>query len=478
MYTVKNALEYIKENTISVKDDCWKLGYHIMPPVGWLNDPNGLIQYNDEYHVFYQYYPYGAEWGPMHWGHVKSKDLVNWEQLQVALAPDQPYEKGCFSGSAVDNDGELTLVYTAHDDDKNPKETQCIATSRDGINFTKYENNPVIPNPPEDGTQDFRDPKVWKHEDKWYMVVGNSSNGKGRVLLYYSEDLREWNYKGVIAESDGTLGDMWECPDLFKLGDKYVLVVSPMNMENHKNIYIIGDLDYETGKFIKESYHEIDYGQDFYAAQTFLDNSGRRILIGWMNMWRTKIPTQRKGWAGALTLPRELKLSEDGTVTAMPIEEVKLLRKTSYEFSDIKVTENEEGYLKEVKGKHIEMEVTFDISNCTASKFGILLRASKDHCEGTYIVYDMNTQEIIVDRAKSGEGECCITTASLPLNNSTLKLRAFIDSSSLEVFCNEGEVVLSNRIYPNETNLSIDLFSKDGDVNVGSFKAWELKSIW
>ena len=287
---LKQSQNYIDSIKDEIKNKPYRQGYHFMAPTGWINDPNGLSFYNGEYHLFYQYNPYSGEWQSMHWGHAVSKDLVNWRHLPVALAPSEFYDNddkgGCFSGSAVDDNGVLTLMYTGTvNEGETSIQTQCIATSNDGINFEKYENNPVIAKYPKDGSMDFRDPKVWRENDAWYVVIGSSKDNDGKALLYKSDDLRNWEYVGVLAESNGEFGYMWECPDFFKLDDKYVLIISPMGVENRKVIYFVGDMDYNTGKFTYETEGEIDLGFDYYAPQTLLDDKNRRIMIGWQNSW-------------------------------------------------------------------------------------------------------------------------------------------------------------------------------------------------
>lgn len=207
MDRIQQAEEALKEAEGKVKQR-YRLGYHIMPRANWINDPNGLIQFKGEYHVFFQHHPYDEHWGPMHWGHVKSKDLIHWEHLPVALAPGDEFDQsGCFSGSAVDDHGRLALIYTGHNIIDQEKDlfyqTQNIAVSQDGTVFEKLQENPVITEPPEDSARHFRDPKVWKHRDVWYMVIGNSSKENvGRVVLYRSPDLRDWEYAGILAQSD------------------------------------------------------------------------------------------------------------------------------------------------------------------------------------------------------------------------------------------------------------------------------------
>lgn len=467
---VKKATEYVKQPLQSAMEDTHRLAYHMMTPRGWMNDPNGLIHFNGEYHVFYQHYPYDSKWGPMHWGHAISSDLVHWKHAPIALAPSEPYDTGgCFSGSAVNDNGTLTLIYTGHEDKNSPKEVQCIARSQDGVHFTKYENNPVIDSSPTEGSEDFRDPKVWKHEDKWYMVVGTGKGGVGKALLYQSSDLLKWEYRGVVAESDGTLGYMWECPDLFKLQDKHVLVLSPMK-DGWQNRYVVGELNYETGNFSKDADYQLDYGFHFYAPQTFEDEEGRRILIGWMDMWETTMPTQKNGWAGAMTIPRELRLSKEGTLLVQPVSELEMLRTTPFE-----ITKSSINPLSEIQSQTFEMKLEVEITNDDAS-FEIGICVSEDHKEETVITYDRN--EVSVNLQKSGQGLKGISRAPVSLIDNTLHLHIYIDSSSIELFINNGEKVITNRIYPSSTSKGAYLKLHSPSVQIRSIEAWQLKEIW
>ena len=406
---ILKAEEVLKKEKENVNKE-YRLGYHIMAPANWINDPNGLIQYKGEYHAFYQHHPYDENWGPMHWGHVKSKDLVNWEHCPVALAPGDEFDKGgCFSGSAVEDDGNLVLIYTGHNYIDKEKdiffENQNIAVSKDGgITFEKYENNPVIAKPPVDSIHHFRDPKVWKHEDKWYMVVGNSTKDNiGRVILYTSSDLYKWDYVGTLATSKGELGYMWECPDFFKLGDKYVLSFSPQGIEKkdgkYPNLfqtgYIVGDYDYSNNKFEHGTFNEFDNGHDFYAVQTFLDDKGRRIAIGWMDMWESDMPTKKDGWCGALTLPRELTLSSDNKIMMNPVEELKTLREECIlQEENIDVYENKSYELK-TNERMMELNITFDLSEFDADKVGVKIKGSEE--EELSLNYNQDISELILE---------------------------------------------------------------------------------
>ncbi|RBW70768.1 glycoside hydrolase family 32 protein [Bacillus taeanensis] len=492
----QELLNKADEAVAKAKDEAAKdphrLGYHIMAPANWINDPNGVVQWNGEYHVFYQHHPYSSEWGPMHWGHVKSKDLVYWEHLPIALAPSEEYDRdGCFSGSAVDDDGTLTLIYTGHIflDQKNDivEQSQCIATSTDGIHFTKHTSNPVIEKHPEEGSGHFRDPKVWKHEDHWYMVVGTRKGDTGKVVLYKSKDLRKWDYVGVMAESNGDKGYMWECPDLFHLCGKQVLVASPQGIEAqgdsyqnvHNSVYMVGKLNYETGEYTYKSFEELDRGFDFYAPQTFEDEKGRRILIGWMDMWESTMPTQKKGWSGAMTIPRELTLLDNGRVIMTPVSELQELRTSHKQFNDLLIAEGASNVLDGLKGESLELVIELPISEFSAEEVGLKLRCSEDGKQETLVYYDKEEEKLVFDRERSGEGDGGVRHAKLHLSaEDTLKLHVFLDHSSVEVFANDGEVVMSARIYPGKHSLGIDLFTKGGSAKASSVDVWGLKDIW
>lgn len=293
-----------------------RLSYHFEPKTGWINDPNGLCFFRGRYHVFFQHYPHAPVWGPMHWGHAVSDDLIHWEELPIALTPDKPYEEplGCWSGSAVVKDDKMYLFYTSVSDEFG--QTQSMAVSDDGIHFVKYDKNPIIPHYPEDGSRDFRDPKVTKIGDEYVMVVGSGKDETGKVLLYKSKDLFDWAYKGVLYENK-EYGSVFECPDFFPFEDKYLLVFSQGGVKTHAMAMLYGDFDGEN--FFPISEHRPEAGPEFYAPQTFLDDQGRRILIGWLFRWGKK-PPKGVDYAGALTIPREIKMF-DGKVTNYPVEE-------------------------------------------------------------------------------------------------------------------------------------------------------------
>jgi sucrose-6-phosphate hydrolase SacC (GH32 family) len=297
-----------------------RLRFHFEPKKGWINDPNGLVWFNGRYHAFFQHYPHAPKWGQMHWGHTVSDDLVHWEELPIALYPDQPYENGggCFSGSAIVKDGTLYLFYTSVD--KQGRQTQSMAESRDGITFVKNKNNPIIPVSPLGDNQNFRDPKVLETKDGYAMVVGAGIDGIGKLLLYRSHNLYDWQYAGTILEGEA-YGPVIECPDLFPLGGRYVLMFSRMHRPLYATQFVIGDFD--GTRFIPDAFHEIEAGPDFYAPQTFLNSQGRRIMIAWMSNWEKPVPEGAER-AGAFTIPRELTLAE-GLLRNVPVAEARSL---------------------------------------------------------------------------------------------------------------------------------------------------------
>lgn len=421
--------------------------YHLAPPYGWMNDPNGFSFFNNEYHLFYQFNPNSSLVpGTAHWGHAKSTDLYHWEPLPVALYPDQWYDKdGVFSGSALVENGTMYIFYTSNL--KHPDETpayeehQILATSTDGINVVRSENNPIING--SDHQPNLRDPKVWKHEDTYYMVLGNSfvSNDKtlGRILLYSSSDMTSWSEVAILAESNGTMGYMWECPDLFELDGKFVLLFSPQGVaaqgDSYKNLYqtgyIIGDFDYSTHKFTPTSeFKELDHGHDFYASQTILDPQGRRIVIGWFDMWDQNYPEGQDGFTGLMTIARELKLTSNGLLQ-QPLAETARAR------GRIQLPgKGDHGTVYTLRDKAGEVNILSDKSHDL--KLYIESESAK-----VSITYDAANGQVILDR---GGTDGVRRTEWKP--EVVLKWQIFIDASSIELFCGGGEVTFSSRFFP------------------------------
>ncbi|WP_110929983.1 glycoside hydrolase family 32 protein [Paenibacillus bouchesdurhonensis] len=484
-YTLEQANEFIRDSKHLLKND-YRLNYHLMAEFGWMNDPNGFIHYNGEYHLFYQHYPYKPVWGPMHWGHAVSRDLVNWKYHPVALAPDEAYDKGgCFSGSAVAKDGKLVLLYTGHvvtgpNSDQDYEQVQALAISEDGVNFHKHEGNPIIGRnqiPEGVSRKDFRDPKVFEYNNQYYMVLGsNDAQGNGLVLLYRSEDLLSWSFVNILAKSDGTFGDNWECPDLFLLGDKAILMMSPQRMPAqgeqynnlHSNMYMVGEFDAEAGTFTSERYAQVDHGFDFYAPQSTLDAQGRRIVIGWMDMWEEDMPTQQgHHWAGAMSLPRVAVLDGD-RILFSPVEEIESSRSNAYEQANIELSGERQ---LAISGDSYELQVEFEAGD--AQQFGLKLRTDEAGKEETVIAYHQEEGMLLLDRERAGIGPGGQRKAAVPLEDGKLSLRIFVDKSSVEVFAGDGEVVMTARIYPGVDSRGIKLFST-GESQVTMLRKWDI----
>lgn len=441
--------------TITVTNDRYREHYHIQTDGGWLNDPNGLCFFKGYYHAFYQFHPYSAEWGPMHWGHVRSKDLVHWESLPVALVPGDPEDSGgCFSGSAIVKDGRLYLLYTGHHyyddgDQDHFWENQNVAYSDDGIHFTKYAGNPVI-SAPEDNSQDFRDPKVWEYDGTYYLVLGSRSkdDNLGRILLYQSADLLDWKYLGPITKSTGqeSEGYMWECPDFFRLNGKDVIACSPMGIKAcghhylnlNQNGYFVGQLDYQQAIFHHLNFNELDYGHNFYAAQSFLTPDGRQIQFGWFSSFDQAMPEQADGWAGALTLPRELILNGDQLGT-IPAKEVNLLRSGRVIHSAQTIDGDQQ--LAVTDPQHTEWDITVTTTG-DDDQFSWTLTGSNEQLIACH--YDKAAGEITVHQ----HGQATDRYATIG-HCDQLRLRIFVDTSSVEFFINDGQATFSERYYAN-----------------------------
>ena len=479
---MKNTLaqaDHAVEALRAQRQDDYYPQFHLAAAAGWINDPNGLVYINGFYQAFYQHHPYDQNWGPMHWGHATSRDLAHWQHQPIALAPGESYDKdGCFSGCAVDDNGVLTLLYTGHvwlgkeGDDDQVREVQCLATSEDGVNFVKH--GPVLL-PPE-GIQHFRDPKVWRAADCWWMVVGAKENGLGQARLYRSNDLRDWQFDRVLAGAQSPhQGYMWECPDFFPLGEKQVLLFSPQgltaqgyrNRNRFQSGYLLGHWRPDEDFSVTQSFCELDGGHDFYAPQTFTAADGRRMLFAWMDMWESPMPSKPHGWAGALTLPRELTLSCEGNVLMNPARELTALRGEQQSFDAVSVRNQRQVLTDGVQ----ELALTLNVAASDAERYGIVIGTA------ARLYVDNQTHRLVLERFSEDPGLCGCRSVPLP-EADILSLRVFIDRSSLEVFVNHGEACLTSRIYPTDGQRSVTLFAEGGLAQFGAAQAWELESIW
>ncbi|OJN95404.1 glycoside hydrolase family 32 protein [Escherichia coli] len=463
------------EKLCARRGNAWYPIFHLAPPDGWMNDPNGLIYFNGRYHAFFQHHPASAYQGPMHWGHATSTDMLHWQHEPIALAPGDKYDRdGCFSGSAVDDDGVLSLIYTGHiclDDRGNDsiiREVQCLATSHDGIHFEKQG---CVLTPPE-GIMHFRDPKVWHEDGSWWMVIGaRDASDNGQVLLYRGTSLRDWHLEHVLAHSAAGKSYMWECPDFFRCGNFHWLMFSPQGMPpsgyRFRNLFQSGVLagSWKPGSVfaLKGGFEELDYGHDFYAPQSMLAEDGRRIIMAWMNMWDSPVPTRSEAWAGCLTLPREV-FERDGRLCQRPVREVESLRKKCQPLSPVRLqglqllTENVQA---------AELLVTWHTVDSHAEHYGVRLG------DGLRLYVDNQAGRLVLWRYYPEEGLDGYRSVELP-DTEYLTLRIFLDRSSVEVFVNDGEATLSSRIYPQADSRQLSLYAAHGDAILTDGTLWML----
>lgn len=487
----------------------YRLSYHFTPPEQWMNDPNGMVFYDGEYHLFYQHYPDSNVWGPMHWGHAVSEDLVHWEHLPIALYPDSLGY--IFSGSAVvdhnntsglgtEGNPPMIAIFTYHDprgedEGRTDYQVQGLAYSNDrGRSWTKYEGNPIIESP---GIKDFRDPKVFWYEadqnqtaERWVMILAVDD----RIHLYESSNLIDWSFMSEFGENSGSHGGVWECPDLFRLTsnsgeERWVLLLSinPGGPNGGSATqYFIGNFDGTT--FTNDNPDDmslwLDYGKDNYAGVTWAnipDQDGRRIFLGWMSNWQygEKVPTYT--WRSAMTVPRTLHLVETDAgwrVASRPVNELKVLRENSVtlEATTLEDIQNVSSQLSEASST-LEIRLEFDLRDAVASEIGVKLSNSLG--EEVVVGYNLADQEYFVDRTKVGKVDFSEDfpgrfMADRVGDGDTLSMHLLVDVASVELFGDDGTTVMSNIFFPNENFMQVDLFANGGLVSFIGGKIYNL----
>ena len=498
------AMAFAPNSASELAKDPRRPQFHLLPARNWMNDPNGPIFWKGRYHMFFQYNPNAAVWGDMHWAHAWSPDMIHWKHLPVALAPTSggPDADGCFSGTAVVHNGIPTLIYTGvakaspeqatlRDGNNNFKETQLYATSNDSMlrTWTKRPT-PVIPAPPP-GMQvtGFRDPAPWREptlaNGAWLMAVGSGTKDKGgSILLYKSSDLQAWEYLHVVAGSnkagagDATnpvdSGDMWECPDLFPLGNKHVLIYSTQG----KVFWKTGELDPNELIFHEEQSGLLDHGS-FYAPKTQLDKSGNRILWGWIPETRPVAEYSAAGWAGLMSLPRVLTLGEDGRLRISVASAVEKLRqreqKVSLKQMQADATGNKE-LLSDLRLKDACGELLCTVKPTEPFSIDLLTpvdpkdaKAVASQVSYISIRYSQaNAKELVVDQQRLQIG----LAAGEPL-----ELRFFIDGSVIELFVNNQATCTKRFYYPGPTapEIAISVTGKESDIT--RLSLWQLSPI-
>ena len=476
---------------------------HFTPPVNWMNDPNGLVYYDGEYHLFYQHNPRGNTWGHMSWGHAVSPDLLHWEHLPLAI----PEADGlmAFSGSAVvdwhnttgfgsEDTPPLVALFTGHRPGVPAREDQRLAYSLDrGRTWTLYEGNPVL----DLGRSDFRDPKVFWHapDRRWVMAIALPH--ERRIEFYASPDLKRWTHLSTFGPG-GATGGIWECPDLFELpvdGDpahtRWVLVVNlnpggPAGGSAAQ--YFVGHFDGTT--FTPEPPISVgdtharwlDWGADYYAAVSWSGApDGERILLGWMNDWRYANAIPTAPWRSAQALPRRVELRTlEGHVTLVqqPIAALQSLRQSGTTLAG-RVLAPGTHPVDELRGTTLEIEAEFALGTATA--FGLAVRVGGG--DETRVGYDAATATLFVDRMRSGDTRFHPAFATrhgapLPAPDGRVHLRIIVDAASVEVFAGGGHVTITDQIFPAPSSDGLALFAEGGTAQLLSLKAWPLASVW
>ncbi len=491
-----STAEVSTENFSDYKE-AFRPQYHFTPPSKWMNDPNGLVYENGVYHLFYQYYPDAIVWGPMHWGHATSKDLIHWEHKPIALFPD---ELGyIFSGSAIVDTNNtsglgsvenppLIAIYTYHDPKgeqlgRNDFQYQGLAYSLDhGDSWIKYENNPIIPN--ENSIRDFRDPKVfWNEQLKaWSLAVVAGDH----LQLWKSSNLLDWEFMSDFGKEVGAHGGVWECPDLFELKvagsekSKWVLLISinpgaPNGGSGTQ--YFVGDFDGTTFTSVQRNPKWIDLGTDNYAGVTYNGLSDdQRIFIGWMSNWSYAQETPTDLWRSAMTLPRKLSLKmveKDYVLASYPITSLSSIVTSS----DSKSFDLESNKSKEFKQELLSTsKVKFSL------KGSVKLKLKNDQ-EEELMLSISESGSIVIDRSKSGLIDFSenffteIKADFIPKEINEVEL--YVDASSVELFINKGERVMSARMFNKSNYSSVEVLNTtDSIIEVIDFSVNPIKRIW
>ena len=507
--------------------DYYRPIYHHTPSYGWMNDANGMVYKDGEYHLYFQYNPYGSKWGNMHWGHAVSTDLMHWKELQPAITRDTLGH--IFSGSSVVDygntagygKGAIIALYTSASD-KNGQ-IQCMAYSTDnGRTFTKYDGNPILR--PFDGIKDFRDPKVFWHEPAkaWYMIVSADKE----MRFYKSDDLKRWTYISSFGRGYGMQPCQYECPDFVQLpvnGDKsdmkYVML---MNVNpgclfgGSATEYFVGDFDGKNFTCIDDPHVPkwLDYGKDHYATVCFSNTGDRVIALPWMSNWQYANVTPIKQYRGANALPRELSLyTKDGHyyVAANVAQEVKSIRGETNIIEDLKTSDSVE-YKTVASGCDGAFEIEFDVIPAAGGKAGIEIYNDKD--ENTRIYLDLKQMRVVMDRTESGltdfgelaephdiekkadaerisnggqpmrmvnavnyKNDFALGTWA-PLNlceGKTYHIDIFVDKCSVELFVDGGRIAMTNLVFPTKPYDSVKFFSENGQSAFKQIKVYKLK---
>jgi beta-fructofuranosidase len=485
-FLVEAARRAVAQRPASVAADPWRQAFHVQPPVGLLNDPNGLVQHRGTYHLCYQWHPFAPLHGLKMWAHVTSPDLVHWTTPAPALVPSRPYERnGCYSGTAVVQDDEVRLVYTGNTfppvGERLP--FQNLATLHADGTVTKHPGNPVVA-PLAGYGGDVRDPKVWTRDGVHWMLLGAQSPQRaGSVLLLRSHDLVDWELVGPITGCD-PLGHMWECPDVLALDGRDVLLVSPIvdpgpsGAHRDTTTYAVGDLDLGRATFHGTSWQEVDAGPDFYAAQSLVDHSGRVVMVAWMGGPdhpdeqdpAERHPTTANGWVHCLTVPREVRLDGDALVQ-WPVAELEALRGSPTEASGVALAPGTLTGVAGISGRALDIALS---ARCgPGGRLDVRLRDG-DGGRPVVLSIDPHAGTARLDRSALGTGAGG-SAAGRFRSGPDVDVRILLDHSSVEVFVEGGLLAMSARIYPPADDDLVRLEAVGAQATV-DITAWPMRT--
>lgn len=471
--------EEINKYYSTQEKNIWRNKFHIEMPFGLVNDPNGLSYYDDKFHIFYQWNPFGCEHKTKHWGLVTTTDFVNFTKPKIMLKPEDWFDKnGCYSGCGLVKDDELNLYYTGNvKGPNNERESyQCIAKyNKDG---TIEKQGVIIEKQPDGYTAHFRDPFVFVRDDFYYMILGVQTEGlKGKVLIYKSKDSLKWDLLGELKTNMQDFGYMWECPNMIKVSeDKYAFIFSPQGLESeefkNQNIYqsgyVVGTLDLEKVELKDHSeFKELDMGFDFYAPQVF-SHDNKNIMFGWIGMPDKdgEYPTSEQGWMYSLTMPRILEY-KDNELYQRPLDEMKNLRQDQVvEIKDFTCDE----YKLNLNSRSAEVLLNLEMkeSNYTEIKF-------KFNDEYILLTYDKKSEMCIIDRNNMNFGGKGVRKFKLKAEEE-LKLHMFIDSSVMEIYYQDGLEVTTLMYFPKEEQLEVEI-RNDNKLKINELNMWNLRSV-
>ncbi len=467
--------------------------FHLVPPSNWINDPNGPIYWNGMYHMFYQSNPTGTFIGNMQWGHAVSPDMLHWKHMPTALisTPGGPDADGCWTGTAVVDNGVVTVLYTGvarareaestvHNGATSLHESQCLAYSKDPDlkTWTKLPAPVIAAPPPGMKVSGFRDPSPWREGDEWYTIVGSGTpHQSGEVLLYKSRDLRHWEYLHAAAEGSTEpeaerAGDMWECPELFPLGDKHVLIHS----SNGKAHWEVGTLDKTEMRFHSQQQGILDNGA-YYAPKTQRDKSGHRVIWGWILETRPEKEYSAAGWAGMMSLPRVLTVGDDGRLRIAVAPVVDSLRRKQ---QSANLTADEEENKRQISRMYIEnccgqilCTTRAGDEPCSLTLFGTHPKTGAEfHCVAVH--YDprlpnrvmIDDQSVPLDLANGRGG-----------NQRGLEINIYVDGSVAEVFLNRQAAYTKRFYYPGSAAPRVGVRIAGKTANLSSLSVWQLTPV-